>query len=43
MYENIPSKTFNEHIANMYDFKHVILIAKNQKGLKNLFKLIFLH
>ena len=41
MYENIPSKTFNEHLANMYDFtKHVTFIAKNKTGLKNLFKIV---
>jgi len=41
MYENIPSKTFNEHIANMYDnMKHVTFIAKNKVGLKNLFKIV---
>ena len=41
MYENIPGKTFNEHIANMYDnMKHVTFIAKNKVGLKNLFKII---
>ncbi len=41
MYENIPSKTFTEHLANMYDnFKHVTMIAKNMTGLKNLFKLV---
>ena len=41
MYENIPSKTFSEHIANMYDNgKHVTFIAKNQKGLKNLFRIV---
>ena len=38
MYENIPGKTFTEHIANAYDnMKHVTFIAKNQKGLKNMF------
>ena len=41
MYENIPSKTFTEHLANMYDgTKHITLIAKNQEGLKDLFKII---
>ena len=41
MYENIPSKTFNEHISNMYDnMKHVTFIAKNKVGLKNLFKIV---
>ncbi len=41
MYENIPSKTFSEHIANMYDnMKHVTFIAKNKVGLKNLFKIV---
>ena len=41
MYENIPAKTFTEHLANMYDLtKHITLIAKNQVGLKNLFKII---
>ncbi len=41
MYENIPSKTFTEHLANMHDnYKHITLIAKNEKGLKNLFKLV---
>lgn len=41
MYENIPSKTFTEHLANIYDFgKHITMIAKNEKGLKNLFKII---
>ena len=41
MYENIPSKTFTEHLANIYDNgKHVTFIAKNQEGLKNLFKIV---
>ncbi len=41
MYENIPSKTFTEHIANMYDnIKHVTFIAQNKVGLKNLFKIV---
>ena len=41
MYENIPGKTYTEHTANIYDFgKHVTLVAKNQEGLKNLFKII---
>lgn len=41
MYENIPSKTFSEHIANMYDNgKHVTFIAKNSTGLKNMFKIV---
>lgn len=41
MYENIPSKTYTEHIANIYDFgRHITLIAKNSEGLKNLFKII---
>ncbi len=41
MYENIPGKTFNEHIANMYDtMKHITFIAKNKVGLKNLFKIV---
>ncbi len=41
MYENIPGKTFTEHIANIYDnTKHITIIAKNKKGLKNMFKLI---
>lgn len=41
MYENIPGKTYTEHLANMYDnLKHVTMIAKNKTGLKNLFKLI---
>ena len=41
MYENIPSKTYTEHIANMYDnSKHITFIAKNKVGLKNLFKII---
>ena len=41
MYENIPGKTFSEHIANMYDNgKHVTFIAKTHKGLKNMFKII---
>ena len=41
MYENIPSKTFTEHIANIYDYsKHVTFIAKNKVGLKNLFKIV---
>ena len=41
MYENIPGKTYTEHIANIYDFgKHITLVAKNQEGLKNLFKII---
>lgn len=41
MYENIPGKTFTENSANIYDsVKHVTFIAKTNKGLKNLFKLI---
>ena len=41
MYENIPSKTFSEHLANIYDSgKHVTFIAKNKVGLKNLFKIV---
>ena len=41
MYENIPSKTFNEHLANIYDYgRHVTFIAKNHDGLKNLFKIV---
>ena len=41
MYENIPGKTYTEHIANMYDnMKHVTFIAKNKVGLKNLFKIV---
>ena len=41
MYENIPGKTKSEHLANIYDNqKHVTMIAKNQVGLKNLFKII---
>ena len=41
MYENIPSKTFTEHLANIYDFgKHVTFIAKDHNGLKNLFKIV---
>ena len=41
MYENIPGKTYTEHFANIYDSsKHITLIAKNQVGLKNLFKII---
>ena len=41
MYENIPSKTFTEHLANMYDtIKHVTFIAKNKIGLKNLFRIV---
>ena len=41
MYENIPSKTFTEHLANVHDnYKHVTLIAKTKEGLKNLFKLV---
>ena len=41
MYENIPSKTFTEHLANVYDNgKHVTFIAKNHDGLKNLFKIV---
>lgn len=41
MYENIPGKTFKEHIANIYDNgKHVTFIAKNKVGLKNLFKIV---
>ena len=40
MYENIPGKTYTEHIANMYDnIKHITFIAKNKVGLKNLFKI----
>ncbi|MBR6133130.1 MAG: PolC-type DNA polymerase III [Bacilli bacterium] len=41
MYENIPSKTFSEHLANIYDgMKHITLIAKNKVGLKNLFRIV---
>ncbi len=41
MYENIPGKTFSEHLANVYDnMKHVTFIAKNQKGLKNMFRIV---
>ena len=41
MYENIPSKTFTEHLANVHDnYKHVTMIAKTKEGLKNLFKLV---
>ena len=41
MYENIPGKTFSEHLANVYDsVKHITFIAKNKTGLKNLFKLV---
>lgn len=41
MYENIPEKTFTENSASMYDStKHVVFIAKNHDGLKNMFKLI---
>ena len=41
MYENIPGKTFTEHIANAYDnMKHVTFIAKNQTGLKNMFRIV---
>ena len=41
MYENIPSKTYTEHIANIYDnIKHVTFIAKDKVGLKNLFKIV---
>ena len=41
MYENIPGKTITEHIANLYDnTKHVIFLAKDKVGLKNLFKII---
>ena len=41
MYENIPGKTFTEHIANAYDnMKHVTFIAKNQQGLKNMFRIV---
>ena len=41
MYENIPGKTFKEHIANVYDnVKHVTFIAKDKVGLKNLFRLV---
>jgi len=41
MYENIPSKTFTEHLANIYDNgKHVTFIAKDHNGLKNLFKIV---
>ena len=33
MYENIPSKTFTEHLANVHDnYKHVTLIAKTKEG-----------
>ncbi len=41
MYENIPGKTFTENLANIYDnLKHVTMIAKDHKGLKNMFKII---
>ena len=41
MYENIPGKTFTEHLANAYDnMKHVTFIAKNQTGLKNMFRIV---
>ena len=41
MYDNIPGKTFTEHLANLYDSqKHVTIIAKNSIGLKNMFKLV---
>ena len=41
MYENIPGKTFTEHIANIYDFnKHITMIAKDKTGLKNMFKIV---
>jgi len=41
MYENIPAKSFKEHLANLYDGqKHITMIAKTHKGLKNMFKLI---
>ena len=41
MYENIPSKTFNENIANIYSRgSHVTFLAKNMTGLKNLFRII---
>ena len=41
MYENIPGKTYTEHLANIYDnIKHVTFIAKDHQGLKNLFKII---
>ena len=41
MYENIPSKTFTEHISNQYDrSKHITMIAKNHDGLKAMFKLV---
>ncbi len=41
MYENIPGKTYTEHIANMYDnSKHITFIAKNKVGLKNLFRIV---
>ena len=41
MYENIPTKTFTEHLANMYDsIKHITILAKNEIGLKNMFKLV---
>ena len=41
MYENIPGKTFTEHIANVYDNgKHVTFIAKDKVGLKNLFRIV---
>ncbi|MDE5889280.1 MAG: PHP domain-containing protein, partial [Bacilli bacterium] len=41
MYENIPGKTYTEHIANMYDnSKHITFIAKDKVGLKNLFRIV---
>ncbi len=41
MYENIPGKTFSEHLANLYDNgKHVTFIAQNKTGLKNMFKIV---
>ena len=41
MYENIPGKTYSEHVANVFDrIKHITLIAKNKTGLKNLFKIV---
>ncbi|MBR1376211.1 MAG: PolC-type DNA polymerase III [Bacilli bacterium] len=41
MYENIPGKTFTENIANIYSRgSHVTFLAKDHKGLKNLFKIV---
>ena len=41
MYENIPGKTFTEHLANVYGYgRHVTFIAKDKVGLKNMFRIV---